>query len=74
MDPDLALVIGLLLASLSIPSIVSAFSDSRAPRMSAIVFVVAGALVLYALRTHPQGYGWSDIPEAFIRVAARFLN
>ena len=35
MDTDLILVIGLALAVLSIPSVVSAFSDGRAPRASA---------------------------------------
>jgi hypothetical protein len=74
MDPDFALVVGLLLAWLAIPSIVSAYSDRRAPRVSAILVVIAGGLVLYALRMRPEGYHWSDIPEAFVRVAAWVLN
>ena len=42
MDSDLALVIGLVLAALTIPSILSAVSDKRAPRASAITVLIAG--------------------------------
>lgn len=42
MDSDLALVIGLVLAALTVPSILSALSDRRAPRASAITILIAG--------------------------------
>lgn len=74
MDPDLALVTGLLLGWLAIPSMVSAFSDSRPPRASAVLFVIGGGLAIYALQAHPDGYGWADIPEAFVRVAAWLMS
>jgi hypothetical protein len=55
MTTDLALVLGIVIAAFSIPSILSAFSDRRAPRASAITILIAGALVLYAIQTKPGG-------------------
>lgn len=74
MDPDVALVLGLVLAAFSIPAMVSAFSDQRVPRTSAVLVLIAGGLVLWALNTRHGGYDWPDIPKAFVRVAAQLLN
>ena len=74
MDADLALVIGLIIGAFSIPAIVSAFSDGRAPRVAALTIIIAGALVFYALSTKPGGYKVEEVPDAFVRVAARFIN
>ncbi|MEE4346072.1 MAG: hypothetical protein V2I53_04740 [Paracoccaceae bacterium] len=68
MDSDMALVIGLVIAGFSAPSIMSAFSDGRAPRIATIALVVGGALVIYALSQKPGGYRIEDIPKAFIKV------
>ncbi len=72
MDSDLALVMGLALVVLSVPSIVSAFSDSRAPRASALTLLIAGGLIVYAIRSHPSGYALEDIPDAVLHVIARY--
>ena len=74
MPPDLALVLGLILTALAIPSIISAVSDSRAPRASALTILIAGGLVLYALQTSPAGYELAEIPDVFIRVFAQYVN
>lgn len=73
MDPDTALVAGLVLAALAIPTIVSAWSDRRAPRASALTLLVGLGLVVVALRGAPDGYALAQIPDAFVRVAARWL-
>lgn len=70
MDSDTALVIGLLVAGFSAPSIVSAISDGRAPRTAMVALVVGGGLVLFALSQKPGGYRIEDVPRAFIRVIA----
>ncbi|MFU8882801.1 MAG: hypothetical protein ACNA7Q_10570 [Rhodobacterales bacterium] len=70
MDTDLALVLGLFLAGVSVPSIVSAFSDGRTPRTAAIALILGGTLVVYALSQKPGGYRLDDIPKAFVRVIA----
>ena len=73
MDTDLALVIGCFLAVLSVPSILSALSDDRPLRASALTVLIAGGLILYALTTHPGGYSFAELPDVFVSVAADFL-
>lgn len=73
MDADIALVLGLIVAGFSIPSILSAISDGRSPRASMVTILIAGALVLYAVTTKPGGYSLRDVPNAFIRVAAKVI-
>lgn len=73
-DSDLLLVIGIIVGGFAIPAVLSAMSDSRSPRAAAVAFVIGGGLVLAAFMTKPGGYSADMIPEAFIRVIARFLN
>ncbi|WP_299876525.1 hypothetical protein [uncultured Sulfitobacter sp.] len=73
MEPDLALVLGLVIAAFSVPSILSALADSRAPRASALTVLIGGGLILYALQQNPNGYTMQGIPDVFVRVFARFL-
>jgi hypothetical protein len=42
MDTDLALTVGIVLLVLSVPSLLAAWVESRAPRMGAIMAVGAG--------------------------------
>lgn len=73
MDYELILVIGLVIAAFSVPSMISAYSDSRAPRASALTVLIAGGLVIWALREIPGGVRMEDIPDMFIRVIARYV-
>ena len=73
MDSDILLIIGIVLAVLSVPAMLSAFSESRAPRVATFTAVVAGCMIVYAVQTQPGGYSWSEVPEVFVRVVARFL-
>lgn len=73
MDTDMALILGLLLLCLSIPSILSALSDRRAPRMGAFLVLGGVGLILWAAILHPGGYRPADVPEVFLSVLARFI-
>ncbi|MEP3442255.1 MAG: hypothetical protein ABJN72_12330 [Sulfitobacter sp.] len=73
MDTDLALVIGIILAGFSIPSILSALSDKRAPRASAITILIAGGLILFAVQGKPGGYTFEQMPDVFVNVIARYM-
>lgn len=73
MDADTFLVLGLVIAGFSIPSILSAISDGRAPRASAITILIAGGLILYAIQSQPGGYSIQQIPDVFVRVVARYV-
>ncbi|HEX9857180.1 MAG TPA: hypothetical protein VGA75_02415 [Paracoccaceae bacterium] len=74
MDPDLLLVIGIVLGGLAIPSFLAAFSESRPPRAAAALMLAAGALVVLAVLRKPGGYALADVPQAFFRVIGGLLN
>jgi len=73
-NSDLLLVVGLVLGALSLPSMISAFTDGRSPRMAAVLVVAATILIFLAIDGRPGGYAWADIPDAFVRVIARVVN
>lgn len=73
MDTDLALAIGIIFAALSVPSILSAVSDRRAPRASAITILIAGGLIVFAFQGKPGGYQLQEIPDVFVNVIARYM-
>lgn len=72
-NPDLSLTIGIVLAVFALPSIVSAMTDGRSPRVPALLVVVAGLLVIYALRSKPGGYTLQQVPETMIRVLSAII-
>ena len=74
MDSDLMLVVGIILGGLSIPALLNAFSDGRAPRLASIVVLIAGILIFLAVRGHSGGYAPSDLPDVFRRVFGRLIN
>lgn len=73
MDPDLIFAIGVLLAVFSVPSIISALSEGRAPRVSAVMIIGGGSLIVWALRERPDAYSFWEIPDVFIRVIATYV-
>ncbi|WP_323768893.1 hypothetical protein [Marinovum sp.] len=73
MDSDLALIVGIALLILAIPSFLSAFSEGRTPRVAALVVVLAGGLMVFAFASRPGGYRLDEVPEVFYAVVGRFL-
>ncbi|NBD29531.1 MAG: hypothetical protein GVY31_05770 [Alphaproteobacteria bacterium] len=74
MDPDLMLVIGLVVAGFSIPSIMGALADGRVPRAASIAVLVGGGLIALAVNQKPLGYKVEDIPSVFVEVVGRYIN
>ncbi|WP_420860172.1 hypothetical protein [Marivivens marinus] len=74
MDTDLFFVIGLIIAGFSIPPIIGALSEGRAPRTAAIAILIGGGLVALAVNERPGAYSVSEIPDAFVRVVGRYIN
>jgi len=73
MNTDTMLVLGIILAGFAIPSIFSSFSEKKAPRLSVLLLLIAGALIYFAYQWHPDGYSLAEIPNAFVRVAADYI-
>lgn len=74
MDTDLALIMGLFVCTIGIPGVVSAISESRAPRAAAIAVLVGGGLLIYAVTNKHGGYQFSEIPDVLFRVVGRYLH
>lgn len=74
MDYDLLLVVGLTIAVLTIPSLLSAWFDDRPPRTGAILILAAIGLVVIALTQSPKTYTVSGLPHLFVEVLARYMR
>ena len=74
MDTYFMLVAGLLICVLAIPSLLSAFAESRAPRAGAIMVLIGGVLLVAALTKNPRGYTFDEIPDVFVKVISRYIK
>lgn len=74
MEPDHLLFLGLIVLALSIPAMLSALSDRRAPRAPILTILIGGAMILYAAYTKPGGYRLEDVPDAFYSVVGDILS
>ena len=74
MDTDIIFVVGFIIAVLSIPAIVSAFSDSRTPRVPAIVVLIGGLMIGYAVNERPGAYSFETMGDVFVRVVGKVMN
>jgi len=73
MDADLAMAVGLVLGVFAVPSLLSALSEGRAPRVGTLVLVIAGAMILWAATQKPGGYTLFELPAVILNVMARYL-
>jgi multisubunit Na+/H+ antiporter MnhB subunit len=73
MDPDLAFILGLVIACFAIPAVLSAYSESRPPYAPAVIILIAVGLILYGVTTKPGGFAVKDIPDTFFAVFSRFM-
>ena len=74
MDPDIIFTAGFVLCVLSIPAIVSAILDGRAPRVAAITVLTGALMISFAIIEQPTAYTFDALPDVFVRVAAKVLN
>jgi len=74
LDADLIFVIGVIVGLLSIPALLSAFSESRPPRAAAMMVMIAAGLIVVAVLQKPGGYNVEQAPDVFFGVVARLVN
>ncbi|MFN3991330.1 MAG: hypothetical protein ACK4IU_00295 [Tabrizicola flagellatus] len=74
MDTDLLLTVGIVLLVLSVPSLLSAWVESRAPRMGAIMAVVALGMISAALIESPGGYTFEEVPGVVLKTVMRLFD
>ena len=68
LDADTILVIGLIIGSLSVPSVINAFSAGRPPTMAGVFLFLGSILVVVAFNQTPGGYTFGEIPGLFVTV------
>lgn len=73
MDPDVALVVGTFLAVVSIPSLISALADRRLPWAGLFSLIAGAAMIFWIYRDDIFAFLPQHIPEAFVRVIARYI-
>ena len=74
MDPDLLFAIGVVVGVFSIPAMVSAFSERRAPRVAMFAVVVSGLMIIFAIDENPGRYSVGKLPEILVKVVANYLT
>lgn len=74
MDTDLFLILGIIVAVMAVPAMLSAYSAGRPPRAAAVAAVIGGALLVTAIAGHPGGYRAQDVPDIAARVIDRYLH
>jgi formate-dependent nitrite reductase membrane component NrfD len=74
MDTDLVLTIGVVIAVLSLPSLLSAWVEGRAPRVGSIMVIAAISMIITAVSVRPGGYSFEEIPGVVLRVFARGIG
>lgn len=74
MDIDLIFVVGVAVAAFAIPSVVSAYSDRRWPKQAALMLLIGGGAIAYAMQQNPGVYSLGTIDDAILLVLGRYLN
>ena len=74
MDPDVFFVLGSVLAVLSIPAIISALVDGRGPRAPALIVLIGGGMMAFAVSERPGSYSFETVPDVFAKVISQVVN
>lgn len=74
MDSDSMLVAGIILVLMTLPALLSAYTEGRLPRIAALLLMTGSLLIVIALKQKPSGYDFAQIPGVFERVFARLIT
>lgn len=74
MDLELIFVLGCIVTALSVPAIVSAFSDERTPRYPALIILIGVVMMTYAINGRPGAFNFDTLPDVFAKVIGRYIG
>lgn len=74
MDTDLFLTIGIVLAVLTLPSLLAGWTEGRLSRVGAITLIASIVLLVCAATQRPGGYSLNEIPHVMMGVVGHFIN
>ena len=70
---DAYFVVGLVILAVAVPTMFGAMRRGKAPRLSSVMFLIGGGLVVVAIGAKPNAYSISTIPQVFEAVISSFL-
>ncbi|WP_068114278.1 hypothetical protein [Tropicimonas marinistellae] len=73
-DTDLIFVLGLVFGVVAVPTLLSAYSESRTPRAAAILILLSVGMISFAVIKRPSGYSIGEVPEVVKRVFTTAIN
>ena len=73
-DTDLFMVVGFMLAALSLPSALGSYAEGVVPKISLIIMGMGIIISSFAAATSPDGYTMGRLPYSFIEILARIMN
>lgn len=73
MDTDLALVIGIFVLVVSLPSVFSAVVARRTPLVGVLASFIGLALLAYAVSLGEGKYTITEVPNVFLRVFNTYI-
>ena len=71
-EPDLFFVLGVILAIFCIPSLFSAWTTGRTPRVTSITVTIAAGMMAWGAAHKPNGYDFASLPGIFADVLTRY--
>ncbi len=74
MDTDLFVVVGFLLAALSLPSALASYAEGIFPKTALTTLALGVMIALGGAAFSPDGYAFARIPHSFIEILARIFN
>jgi len=74
MHPETAVIVGLFVALLALPSWLSARVDARRPVLALTLALAGGGLAWWGAGRLPGGLQPAELPDMLFRVIGRLLN
>jgi len=74
MTYDTYFVVGIVILILAVLAAIGATRRGKAPRISSILLLIGGGLVVVAISAKPNAYSISTIPQVFESVLNHFMS
>ena len=74
MITDVSLIFGCMLCIFSITGALAAFAERRLSIQAIVMFVLGGAMILYAALSTPGELTFSDVPKAIVRIIGHIIK
>ncbi|MCK0167881.1 hypothetical protein MWU52_10005 [Jannaschia sp. S6380] len=73
-DPDVMVVVSVVLAAMGLTALLSARIDGRRSYASLFATGLAAALMAWVWESDREGFGWLTVPMAFVELLARVIR